>query len=70
MTATKEVGMWYLGIERGRNHSITPDDARTFANLTCGASARLVDLYRSYVCDFVLFCLAAVVCLLFLGFLF
>ena len=67
----EERGPRGTGGSRGeRKHSITSGDARTFAHPTCGASARLVDLYRSYVCDFVLFCLAAVVCLLFLGFLF
>ena len=35
-------------------HSIAPGDARTFVNSTCSASARLVKLYSSYVCDFVL----------------
>ena len=36
------------GASRGeRKHSITPGDAQTFANPTCGASARLVDLYSS-----------------------
>ena len=49
-----------------RKHSITPGDARTFANPMCGASARLVTLYSSKVCDFVLFCLVAVVFICFL----
>ena len=40
-----------------RKHLITPDDARTFANLTCTASARLVVLYSSHVCDFFCFTL-------------
>ena len=58
--------MWHRGVERERKHSITPGDARTFANPTCGASARLVNLYSSFVCDFVLFCFVAFVsnCLL------
>ena len=39
-----------------------PGDTRTFANPTCGASARLVDLYSSYVVrDFVSFSLVAAV---------
>ena len=49
------------GLREERKHSIAPGDARTFANLTCGASARLVNLNSDYVCDFVLFCLVAVV---------
>ena len=32
-----------------------PSDERNFANPTCGASARLVDLYISNVCDLVWF---------------
>ena len=36
-----------------REPLITPGDARTSANPTCSASARLVDLHSSYVCDFV-----------------
>ena len=52
--------------ERGprgdRKHLITPGDAQASASPTCGASARLVDLYSSYmVCEFVLVCLFAVV---------
>ena len=68
MTAAKNMGMRHREVERERKHSITPGDARTSANPTCGASARLVNLYSNYVCDFVLFCLVAVVsiCLLFL----
>ena len=45
---------WAFGIGRlrgERKHSITPDDAWTFANPTHGASARHVDFYSSYVCD-------------------
>ena len=54
------------GGSRGeRKHSITPGDARTFANPTCDASARLVDLYSSYVFDFVSCCLVAVVSICF-----
>ena len=49
------------GASRGeRKHSITPVDAGTFANPTCGASARLADLYSSNMCDVVLFCIIAV----------
>ena len=61
MTAAKNVGKWHRGVERERKHSIAPRDARTFVNPTCSASARLVKLYSNYVCDFVLFCLVAVV---------
>ena len=64
VTAAKNVGMWHRGSRGERKHSITPGDARTFANnpnLTCGASARLVNLYSSYVCDFVLFCPVALI---------
>ena len=60
---------WACGIgdSRGeRKHSITPGDARTFANPTCGASARLVSFFSSYVCDFVLVYLVAVVSIYFL----
>ena len=50
------------GGSRGeRKHSTAPGDARAFVNPTCSASARLVKLYSNYVCDFVLFCLVAVV---------
>ena len=49
--------MWHPGVERERKHSITPGDARTFANPTCGASARLVNLYCSYVCNLLCFAL-------------
>ena len=61
MTAAKNVGMWHRGSRGERTHSIAPGDARTFANPMCGASARLVNLYSSYVCDFVLFFIVAVV---------
>ena len=44
-----------------RKYLTTPGDARTSANPTCGASARLVDLYSSYVCDFILFCLFSLI---------
>ena len=50
--------MWAYGTEGSRSERkplITPDDARTSANPTCSASARLVDLHSSYVCDFVWF---------------
>ena len=58
------------GGSRGeRKHPITPGDARAFANPTCGASARLVNLYSSYEYDFVLFCLVDVVSFLFVFFL-
>ena len=43
---------WAFGTQgsRGeRKHSIASGDARTFANPTCGASARLVNLFSSYV---------------------
>ena len=61
MTAVKNVGMWHRGVERGAE---ALDNSRRRADLghpTCGASARLVNLYSSYVCGFVLFCLFAVV---------
>ena len=52
MTAAKS--LCGTGGSRGeRKHSITPGDARTFTNPTCGASAGLVNLYSSYVCNFV-----------------
>ena len=60
---------WACGIGRTSGewkHSIAPGDARTFANPTCGARVRLVYLYSSYVCGFVLFCLVAVVSMCFL----
>ena len=47
-------------------HSIEPGDARTFANPTCSASARLGNFYSTHVCDFVLLCLVAVVFMRFL----
>ena len=57
------------GGSRGeRKHSITPGDVRTFANPTCGTSARQVDLYSSYACDFILFCFVAAVFVFFLQF--
>ena len=61
MTATKNVGKWRRGVKRERKHSTVPGDARTFVNPTCSARARLVKMYSNYVCDFVLFCLVAVV---------
>ena len=62
MTAAKNMGKSGTGGSRGeRKHSTAPGDARTFVNPTCNASARLVKLYSNYVCDFVLFCLVAVV---------
>ena len=53
MTAAKNVGMSHRGLRRERKPLITPGHARTSANPTCGASARLVDLCSSHVCDFV-----------------
>ena len=53
--------MWHRGVERGAE---ALDSAWRRADLhqsTCSASARLVNLYSNYVCDFVLFCLVAVV---------
>ena len=61
MTAARNVGKWDGGSRGERKHSIAPGDARTFVNPTCSASARLVKLYTNYECDFVLFCLVAVV---------
>ena len=58
--------MWYRGSRGKRKHSIAPGDARTFANPTCSASARLVNLYSNNVDDFVLCCLVAVVSMCFL----
>ena len=50
------------GGSRGeRKHSIAPREAWTFVNPTYSVSARLVKLYSNYMCDFVLFCLVAVV---------
>ena len=54
------------GSRRERKPSITPGDARTSTDLTCGASARQVDLCISYVCNFVLFCFFAIVFICFL----
>ena len=55
------------GGSRGkRKHSTAPGDARSFVNPTCSASSRLVKLYSNYLCDFVLFCLVAVVSTCFL----
>ena len=54
-------GLYTEGSRGERKHSTAPRDARTFVNPTCNASARLVKLYSNYVCDFVLFCLVAVV---------
>ena len=65
MIAAKNVGMWHRGSRGKRKHLRTPRDARTFANPTCGARARLVGLYSNCVCDFVLFCLVAVVVFVF-----
>ena len=61
MTAANNVEMWHRAVEWGAEHSITPGVVRTFANSTCGVSARLMNLYSSYVCYSVLFCLFAVV---------
>ena len=68
MAAAKNMGMWHRGSRGERKHSIRPADAWTFANPTCGASARLVDLYSSYVCDFC-FCFALLLLFLFVFFL-
>ena len=43
------------GSRSERQPLITPGDARTSANPTYSANARLVDLHSSYVCDFVWF---------------
>ena len=60
MTAAKNFGMCGTGGSREeRKHSITPGDARTFANPTDDVSARLVNLYSSYEYGVVLFCLVA-----------
>ena len=61
MAAAKNVGKWYKGSRGERKYSIAPGDARTFVNPTCSPSARSVKLHSNYVCDFVLFCLVAVV---------
>ena len=62
--------MWACGTGESREErkpSITPGDVRTFPYPTCGASARLVDLYSStYVCEFDLFCLSVTVSIRFL----
>ena len=55
MTAAKTRACGTGGSRGEREHSMTPGDARTFANPTCGASASLVDLCSSYVCDFFAF---------------
>ena len=36
----ENVGMWACGTEGERKHSITPGNARTFANPTCGRRRR------------------------------
>ena len=56
--------MWVCGTGESRGErkpSIPPGGVRTFANPTCGTSARLVDLYSSYVCEFALFCIYVIV---------
>ena len=50
-----------------RKNSIMPGDARTFVNPTCGASARLVDLYSNYVVRY--FCFAFLLLFFFVFFL-
>ena len=54
------------GSRRERKSLITPGDARTSTNPTCGPSARLLDSYSSYVCDFVILCFFAVIFICFL----
>ena len=66
MTAAKNVGKWHKGSRGERKHSIAPGDARTFVNPTCSTSARSETLHSNYVCNFVLFCLVAVVSRFFL----
>ena len=58
----KERGLVATGVrQRDRKHWITPGDARTSANPTRGASARLVNLYSNCVCEVFSLCLFAVV---------
>ena len=40
MTTAKNVGMWHRRVERGAEALDNASDTRTFANPTCGASAR------------------------------
>ena len=54
------------GSRRAWKYSIAPGESRTSTNPTCGTSTRLMDLYSSYVCDFVLSYLFAVVSIYFL----
>ena len=61
ITAAKNVAMWSGGSSGEWERPIKPGDAWTFANPMCGACARLVALYSSYVCELVLVCLFAVV---------
>ena len=55
MNATKNVGMWHRGGRGERKHSITPGDARTFANPTCGASVRLLILIMDRLLSLIVF---------------
>ena len=60
--------MWTCGTggsTRQRKPLIMPGDVRTTANPTCGASARVVDLYGSNCVRFALFCFFAVVLICF-----
>ena len=61
MTAAKNMGKWHWGVERGAEALDSAWRRADLLNPTCNASARLVKLYSNYVCDFVLFCLVAVV---------
>ena len=65
-TAAKNVGIWHQGPERGAEALDNAWRRADPRHQTCGASARLVSLYSSYVCDFVLFCLVAVISICFL----
>ena len=52
MTIAKNVGKWHRGVERGAEALDSAWRRADLCNPTCSASARLVKLYSSYVCDF------------------
>ena len=67
MTAAKNMGKWHRGVERGAE---ALDSAWRHADLrqpNVQRHGRLVKLYSNYVCEFVLFCLVAVVSSFFLA---
>ena len=61
MTAAKNVGMWHRGVKRGAE---ALDNAWRHADLRQSNARRQREasgFYSSYMCDFFLFCLVAVV---------